>query len=111
MHIKSSSSWQVYVEDDMDGKPDGTEGRMAEYNSGVYVTPPDGKSFRQPIHVISRNGFDVTLSEEPQLLEQGLPCNDMDRPLIISQWVEAGETHLENTNYRIVILFSAIPIV
>jgi PKD repeat protein len=113
MQIRSNNSWEVKVRDNMDGKPDGTQGKMAEYNtsSSAYIYP-NGKHLNNFLHVISSSGNDVELSKDfQQLLAHQIIENEkghwIEHPISLSQIVGGGDSSLEYNKYRIVIAFEA----
>jgi PKD repeat protein len=115
MQVRSDSDWEIDVKDAMDGnKPTGTEGKMAEYNNTLsnYIDPPNGKYLNNALHVISPYGNDVELSNfskplQTHIILLGEKGIWIEHPIRLSQFVDGRDTSLQNTRYRIVIVFEA----
>jgi PKD repeat protein len=113
MKVLTRYDWIVMVYDARNnGKPSGTEGKMAEYNynSNRYIT--GGKFLQNPLRVQSESGPEISLSEIKRILQTGKgtpPGVDPHKYYInLKQFVETHDSGLSTgEGYRIVITFEA----
>lgn len=100
-------SWIVSIHDDLDeGKPAGTEGKMAEWTSGTgYV--PSGKCLENALQVKSGSGNYVMLSGSAQPLQSGTTQGILPFDITLQQEIAVKDPALENNHqYHIVITFT-----
>jgi PKD repeat protein len=115
----SNVNWKVDVWDPMSGgKPDGTAGKMAEYDytKSMYVPPPLGNVLHQSLYIRHGPGLVVApfipgdyvvLSKSRHTILTGSEPGWIG-PVDFNQHVESSDTELgKNKGYRIVILFEA----
>ena len=100
-------SWSVSVRDARnDEKPEGTEGKMAEWSTGSgYVT--SGEHLLNALKVKSGVGSYVTLSGSDQPLQSGTTQGILPFDIGIWQYIADTDPALETDHqYRIVITFT-----
>jgi hypothetical protein len=116
MILVSTGNWEVLVSDDcLNGKPPGTEGRLAEYDYSPsppphYVSPGEGgEALYNPLRVQNETGYTVTLSGTKQRIQTGPPISfPFWYAINLKQKVESSDKSLgTNRGYRIVITFEA----
>lgn len=107
-----TSSWTVSVRDAMDdSKPEGTEGRMAEWGGSSYVSGGKYIGAQMNVQGSSGSGYSgssVDLTDSDQAIETG-NVNDEFSDIMITlfQPVSYSDPHLTGGNvYRIVLIFT-----
>ncbi len=106
LSVTSIGTWTVSVKDARDGgKPAGTEGKMAEYNGGSYVSGGEYLTNALQVKTVGGSIGYVTLAGTDTPIQTGSGNSNYD--IGLKQEIVAGDPALTAPNvYRIVVTFT-----